>query len=110
LLYPSRGDFLAFVGNLESRGLVRDAIREFRRTAAFPSEGAALPASFPGVDWSDHWSFWQAGYPAILITDTAIYRDPNYHRASDTPEKVAYEQLARVTRGLESVIRALAQR
>lgn len=60
--YPDRGDFVAFVGNLASRGLVHDAIRTFRGAAAFPSEGAALPAFVTGVGWSDQWSFWQVGY------------------------------------------------
>jgi hypothetical protein len=109
LLYPSRGNFLGFVGDFGSRSLVRSAIRAFRRTERFPSQGAALPSTFPGVDWSDHWSFRQAGYPAIMITDTALYRDANYHQASDTPEKLDYERLARVTRGLETMIRALVQ-
>jgi hypothetical protein len=109
LLYPSKGNFLGFVGDLGSRSLVRAAIGAFRDVEPFPSEGAALPSTFPGVDWSDHWSFRQAGYPAIMITDTALYRDPNYHEASDTPDKLDYARLARVTRGLEQVIRQLAR-
>ncbi len=109
LLYPDRGNFVAFVGNLGSRSLVRGSIAAFREHAAFPSEGAALPASFPGVDWSDHWSFWQAGYPALMVTDTAVYRDATYHTRSDTPEHLNYEALARVVSGLEGVVRELAQ-
>ena len=66
LFYPSRGDFIGFVGNSESRHLVRSAVREFRKSAAFPSEGVAAPESWPGVGWSDHWSFWQQGYHSGL--------------------------------------------
>jgi Zn-dependent M28 family amino/carboxypeptidase len=109
LFYPSRGNFLGFVGDLGSRSLLRTAIGSFRAAEAFPSEGAALPATFPGVDWSDHWSFRRAGYPAIMLTDTALYRDPNYHRASDRPDQLNYDCLARVTRGVEAVVRSLAQ-
>lgn len=109
LVYPSRGNFLAFVGDLGSRSLVHETIAAFRRSTQFPSEGAALPATFPGVDWSDHWSFRQAGYPAIMITDTALYRDPNYHQVTDTAEHLNYAALARVTAGLEPVIRHLAR-
>lgn len=109
LFYPSRGNFLGFVGDLGSRALVRAAIGSFRGAESFPSEGAALPATFPGIDWSDHWSFRRAGYPAIMLTDTALYRDPNYHQPSDRPEQLNYDCLARVTRGIEAVIRELAQ-
>jgi len=109
LLYPSRGNFLAFVGDLGSRSLIHDAISTFRASASFPSEGAALPASFPGVDWSDHWSFREEGYPAIMATDTAVYRDPHYHKRTDTAERLDYDALARVTFGMEAVVRRLAQ-
>jgi Zn-dependent M28 family amino/carboxypeptidase len=60
------------------------------------------------VDWSDHASFWEQGYPALMVTDTAPYRYPHYHRASDTPDKVDYERLARVVSGLEQMLRELA--
>lgn len=109
LLYPDRGNFVAFVGNIGSRSLVRQSISAFREHAAFPSEGAALPATFPGVDWSDHWAFWQTGYPALMVTDTAVYRDPNYHHASDTPEHLSYDKLALVVDGLKAVIADLAR-
>jgi hypothetical protein len=105
--YPDRGDFLAFVGNFASRALLHATARAFRERGAFPSEGVAAPAFVPGVDWSDHGSFWAAGYPAVMVTDTALYRYPHYHTAQDTPDKVDYERLARVVRGLERTFRAL---
>jgi hypothetical protein len=105
--YPDRGDFLAFVGNLASRALLHATVSAFREHGGFPSEGVAAPAFIPGVDWSDHGSFWAAGYPAIMVTDTALYRYPHYHTAQDTPDKVDYERLARVVRGLERTFRAL---
>jgi Zn-dependent M28 family amino/carboxypeptidase len=103
-LYPSRGDFIAFVGDFGSRALVRRAVAAFRARAEFPSEGAALPAAIPQVGWSDHWSFRQQGYPAIMVTDTAPFRYPHYHRLLDTPDKVDYDRLARVVRGLAALI------
>jgi Zn-dependent M28 family amino/carboxypeptidase len=105
--YPDRGDFLAFVGNPPSRGLLHATVATFRKHAQFPSDGIAAPAFIPGVDWSDHGSFWDAGYPALMVTDTAPYRYPHYHTAQDTPDKVDYERLARVVRGLERTFRAL---
>ncbi len=107
LFYPSRGDFIAFVGNTASSDLVRQCIATFRRHARFPSEGAALPALTPGVGWSDHWSFWQEDYPALMVTDTAPFRYPHYHTAGDTPDKINYERMARLVTGLEKVIRDL---
>lgn len=103
LLYPSKGDFISFIGNVSSRQLVREAIGTFRETTKFPSEGAAVPAAIPGVSWSDHWSFWNQGYSAIMVTDTAPFRNENYHGPGDKPETLDYEKMARVVRGLRSV-------
>lgn len=108
LFYPTTGNFIAFVANLRSRALLHRAIAAFRRHARFPSEGIAAPAVVPGIDWSDHGSFWQQGYPALMITDTALYRYPDYHAESDTPEKVDYERLARVVTGLRGMLLELS--
>ncbi|MEP0855036.1 M28 family peptidase [Trichocoleus sp. DQ-U1] len=108
LFYPSQGNFIAFVSNPTSADLVRKAIASFRRHAKFPSEGAALPESIPGVGWSDQWSFWQQGYPGIIVTDTAPSRYPHYHTSQDTPDKIDYDRLARVVAGLEGVVADLA--
>lgn len=107
LFYPSQGNFVAFVGNVASRALVARSLATFRQAAAFPSEGAALPSAIPGVGWSDQWSFWQEGYPALMVTDTAPFRYPYYHTAEDTPDKLDYERLARVVAGLEKVVEDL---
>lgn len=109
-IYPDAGNFIAFVSNPESKPLLHAAIESFRRHAAFPSEGLAAPASVPGVDLSDHKSYWDFGYPAIMLTDTAFYRYPHYHTPQDTPDKVDYERLARVLRGVDAVVRDLAGR
>jgi Zn-dependent M28 family amino/carboxypeptidase len=107
LFYPDRADFIAFVGDLGALGLVRKSIGAFRRNAKFPSEGLAAPSIIPGVSWSDHWSFRQHGYPAVMVTDTAFYRYPHYHLPSDTPEKLDYERMARVTLGLAAMLKDL---
>ena len=104
LLYPTRANFIGFVGNLSSRTLVRKVIGSFRRHTQFPSEGAAMPAVVPEVGWSDHWSFWQHGYPALMVTDTLPFRYPHYHSAQDTIDKIDFDRMARVVDGLEMVI------
>jgi len=107
LLYPSTGDFIAFVANPRSRSLLHQAIGSFRRHAAFPSEGAVGLESIAGVSWSDQWAYWNFGWPAVMVTDTAPFRYPHYHTLRDTPDKLDYDRLARVVLGLESVVREL---
>jgi Zn-dependent M28 family amino/carboxypeptidase len=108
LAYPDHGDFIGFVSNLKSRGLLRRAIAAFRDSTQFPTQGAAAPWWVPGVWWSDHWSFWRQGYRAIMITDTAPYRNPFYHTPGDTPDKLDYDRMARVVDGIGAVVRNLA--
>jgi Zn-dependent M28 family amino/carboxypeptidase len=108
--YPDTGNFIGFVANFASRAWLREAIGAFRRHAQFPSEGVAAPTFIPGIDWSDHRSFWEASYPALMITDTALFRYPDYHLASDTPEKIDYDRLARVVTGLQGMLREIAGR
>jgi Zn-dependent M28 family amino/carboxypeptidase len=109
LLYPSRGNFIGFVGNVASRTLVRSSVKAFRESTKFPSEGAALPGFIPGVGWSDQWSFWQVGYPGLMVTDTAPFRNPNYHTVGDLPDTLEYGRFARVVSGLENVVAELAR-
>jgi len=109
LLFPDRADFIAFVGLLGSRPLLRKTVRSFRSHTAFPSIAGVAPAFIPGIAWSDHWSFSQLGFQAVMITDTALFRYPHYHRPSDMPDKIGGENLARVVKGIERVIRDLAQ-
>lgn len=108
LLYPDRGNFIGFVSNLRSGVFLRRSIAAFRRHARIPSEGASAPAFVPGVALSDHSAFWEAGYPAVMITDTAPFRYPHYHLSSDTPDKLDYDRFARVVAGLEAALRELA--
>jgi hypothetical protein len=105
LLYPTTGNYVAFVGLISSRSFVRETVASFRASAAFPSVGGTAPGFIPGIDWSDHWSFEQVGIPALMITDTAPFRYPHYHTAADSPDKVDYDRLARVISVLEKVIR-----
>jgi hypothetical protein len=80
----------------------------FRRHTSFPVVAAALPAWVPGVSWSDHWAFWQAGFPAVMLTDTAPFRYPAYHTEEDTPGRLDYDRLATVVAALAAVVLELA--
>ena len=107
--YPTKGNFIGFATNTGSRELLRTTVSAFRKAGRIPCEGAALPASIPGIGWSDHWAFWQCGYPAIMVTDTAPFRYPHYHEATDTPDKLDYDRFALVVSGLEKTIAELAK-
>src|SRR5215510_13622842 len=109
LIFPDRGDFVAFVGTPFSRALVWETIRSFRSHTPFPSIGGVAPDIVPGIDWSDHWAFEQFNFPAMMVTDTAPFRYPHYHQLTDTPDKVDVESLARVVKGMERVIRDAAR-
>ncbi len=107
--YPDRANFIAFVGDLGAWRVVRRSHALFRKHSDFPSQSLAAPAFVPGITRSDHWSFRRHGYPALMVTDTAFNRYAHYHLASDTPEKLDYERMARVTLGLAGMLEELAR-
>ena len=105
---PTVGNFVAFVGNEDSRYYVDAARAVYSNGSDIPALALVLPEEIAGVGWSDHWSFWQAGYPGFLLTDSAIYRYPHYHKATDTIDKIDLNKLESVTKGVEAVVRSLA--
>jgi Zn-dependent M28 family amino/carboxypeptidase len=106
LFLPSRGNFLAMVSNMGSAWALRRTAKAFRAATRLPLIASPAPASIPGVAWSDHWSFWQHGYRALMLTDTAPYRYPHYHTVDDSPEKLDYARIAQAVSGCSGVIRA----
>jgi Peptidase family M28 len=109
VFYPDRADFIGIVSNFRSRAAVGRLAAEFRANSDFPLETAVTFSFVPGVSWSDHRSFWRQGYRAVMITDTAFHRYRHYHAPSDTPDKLAYPELARVTSGLFAAFSELAR-
>lgn len=103
--YPNRANFIAVVGNIKSRNLVKKVKDIFEKKSLFPVEGLAAPEIVIPITYSDHWSFWKEGYEAIMITDTAFYRRiSTYHRQSDTYEKLNYPQMAEVVNAMSKVL------
>ncbi len=102
LLYPSRGDYICVVANADNHRLMSRVTTAMRRHVKFPAEGLAVNAS--DVERSDHWAFVRFGYPAVLITDTAPFRYPHYHRPTDTPDKLDYDRMARLVDGLVGAV------
>jgi hypothetical protein len=105
--YPSTGHFIGFVADTDSRALAHQVVETFRARATIASEGSTAPSFIEGVDWSDHGPYWRAGYRALMVTDTAPFRNPNYHEPTDLPATLDFQQLTRVTVGLDAVLRSL---
>lgn len=102
--FPATADFVAFVAMPGARTWLHEVIGAFRRYAAFPTIGGVAPSQIDGIAWSDHASFAAHGIPAVMITDTALFRYRHYHTPQDTSDKLDYDRLARVTRGIAQAV------
>jgi Zn-dependent M28 family amino/carboxypeptidase len=109
LFYPDRANFIGMVSDFRSRSVMLRLAQAFRAHSDFPLQTVATFRFIPGVSWSDHRSFWRYSYRAVMITDTAPYRYPHYHTASDTPDKITYPELSRVTLGLLAAFMEIAR-
>jgi hypothetical protein len=104
---PEVGNFVAVIANDASRSLLDRVAGAMKDATTVPVVADALPVTIEGVGASDHWSFWQVGYPAVMITATAPFRNPHYHRATDQPHTLDYARFARVVGGIEAAVRTL---
>jgi Zn-dependent M28 family amino/carboxypeptidase len=102
--YPSRGDFAAVVGRIPETALVRRVKGAMLSASDLPVRSIDAPSGLPGIDLSDHLSFWRAGFPAVMVTDTAFYRNPRYHTAEDVPETLDYARMAKVVAGVARAV------
>lgn len=107
--YPDTGNFVAFVGNMPSRSFLHQALAAFRDQRVFRSEGMAAPESLVrDIRRSDNAPWWDAGYPALMVTDTSNFRTPLYHTLADTADTLDYTAMARLTEGLTGMVITLA--
>lgn len=105
-LYPDKGNFIALVGKLEHFGLMRKAKAAMAGATTLPVRSInAPPTTLQGIDFSDHRNYWKEGMAAIMVTDTAFLRNPHYHRAEDTAEKLDYARMGKVVQGVFAVTR-----
>ena len=103
---PSKGNFIAFASNRENQQLLDRVVELFQIQSRFPSIGVASDSKDAGR--SDHAPFWWQGYPAILMSDTSMYRDPHYHRPTDTAENLNYDEMARLAKGFIKTVQVMA--
>ncbi|MBI5050755.1 MAG: M28 family peptidase [Nitrospirae bacterium] len=107
-LYPDKGSFIIFVSNLRSKNFLIRLRDAFKKGTDLPAESISTLSIVPGIDFSDHRSFWEFGYDAVMVTDTAFYRNPNYHERGDVPETLDYERMEKVVMGIKTAIEKLA--
>jgi hypothetical protein len=104
LYYPSEGNFISVIGKMGAGTLVRRIKRSMAEATSLPVYSINAPRLIPGVDFSDHLSYWREGYPAVMITDTAFYRNANYHTIGDTAEKLDYRRMSQVVAGMYAAV------
>ncbi len=102
-LYGDRGNFIAIVGNLSNFGAIRRAKALMRGVGDLPVVSCNAPSRLQGISLSDHLNYWNEGYPALMVTDTAFFRNPHYHRTTDTFEKLDYRRMAKVVQGVYAI-------
>jgi Zn-dependent M28 family amino/carboxypeptidase len=105
--FPNRGNFLAAVGNMKSWKLGWGFRRGFKRATRLPLFSIQLPERVREIRLSDNSSFWDQGYPALMLTDTSFLRNPHYHLETDTPETLDYPRMTDVTIGVASAMKRL---
>jgi len=104
LFYPDRGDFIAVIGRPQEWSAVRQVKAHLLGASDLPVYSFNAPALVPGIDFSDHRSYWAEGFPALMITDTAFFRNPHYHRPGDVAETLNYERMAKVIQGVFALV------
>jgi Zn-dependent M28 family amino/carboxypeptidase len=110
LLYPSRGNFIAMVGRWDQRDVVGQFKRACTGATDLPVVSIAAPSYLPAIDFSDHRNYWAEGFPALMITDTAFFRNPRYHQSTDTYDTLDYHRMAEVVRLLHAGLMEFARR
>ncbi|CAA6676732.1 MULTISPECIES: M28 family peptidase [unclassified Lentimonas] len=108
LIYPNTGNFIAVVGKMDQRAFTKKVKVGMKGVNDLPIESINAPAGIPGIDFSDHRNYWEFGYDAVMITDTAFYRNTAYHEANDTWDRLNYEKMGQVVEGVYSTVVQLA--
>ena len=106
LFYGSRGNYITLVKKFGAGSFARKFCRKYKSTNAIRTKKFTAPPSLPGIDFSDHQNYWKFGYSALMITDTAFFRNKNYHEATDTMETLDFGRMAKVIDGVFAALMA----
>jgi len=107
-IYGSRGNFIVVAADYGNIGLTRTVKKAMTAAGSLPVKSINAPSFLPGIDFSDHLNYWANDFPAVMVTDTAFYRNANYHTTEDTPEKLDYRRMAQVVDGVAAAVKQLA--
>jgi len=99
-MYPSVGNFIVVVGQMGEETLVQQVKTSMQEVAQIDVQSIAAPKSITGITFSDHASYWDQGYPAVMINNTSFYRNPNYHEPTDTIDTLDFDKMTEVVRGV----------
>lgn len=109
-IYPSAGNFIAVIGKWEQRPFIKQVKVAMTGATPLPVESLAAPTELPGIDFSDHRNYWPLGLNAVMISDTAFYRNPHYHEATDTPDTLDYERMAQAMTAVHAALGTLSEK
>jgi len=104
LVYPSKSNYISLLSKFGGGQFLRKVRRGMKAQKTVSVRSVSAPVSIPGIDYSDHFNYWDQGYDALMITDTSFYRNDNYHMPSDLPSNLNYEKMAAVTNGVFQLI------
>jgi Zn-dependent M28 family amino/carboxypeptidase len=107
-VYPDRGNFIVAAGRISDELLTRKVKRAMSAENGVDVQSVNAPAGVAGISLSDNSSYWDQGYPAVMITDSAFFRNRNYHQMSDTPDTLDYERMAKVVAQVAAAVVALS--
>jgi Zn-dependent M28 family amino/carboxypeptidase len=109
MMYPSKGNFITVVGRFSDVNLTRTVKKAMKGSCTLPVYSLSAPSIFPGIDFSDHMNFWNHGYPAVMVTDTAFFRNTAYHTPEDTADRLDFSKMADVVEGVYAAVNVLAK-
>jgi Zn-dependent M28 family amino/carboxypeptidase len=108
-IYPHKGDYIAAVARPNERREIQKFKSAFLTMSKTDIYSINAPTFVPGMDFSDHRNYWKYGWPALMLTDTAFYRNTNYHKKEDTADRLNYQKMKEVVEGLYAATVAFAQ-
>ena len=107
LFYGGKGDYITVVRKMNKGKFARKFSRKYKHSKIIKTKKFTAPQSLPGIDFSDHLNYWALGYDAIMLTDTAFFRNANYHQGTDTIDTIDFDRMAKVIDGLVNTLELL---